>query len=174
MFYFYFSLKIAICCYTVQLSSEEQFYSDFNERCKTLNTDNWESFPYKSMWIMLRKMIFSDLIESNPPVHREDFKSYRGLKFHIPQDQIPEEGELVYFKKFTSTSIDEKEAIKFAGANGTIIEFIGKPKAGKGIEDFSQFSLEGEVLFAPWQTFKVVSVNRLRDLDKIVLSATND
>jgi hypothetical protein len=37
----------------------------------------------------------------------------------------------------------------FAGPFGTLIEFVVKFEAGKGISDYFRFPGQGEVLFAP-------------------------
>jgi hypothetical protein len=120
---------------------------------------------------MLTDAIFRSVIKSNPPVSGGSFKTFRGLSFHIPQNELPKVGVLVHSKQFMSTSVEEGIAKKFAGESGTIIEFVGKPKAGKGIKDYSWFPSEGEVLFAPWEAFRVIRVDNGKDLHKIVLQA---
>jgi hypothetical protein len=47
----------------------------------------------------------------------------------------------------------------FAGPFGTLIEFVGKLEAGKVISDYFRFPGEGEVLFARWEIFKVISID---------------
>jgi hypothetical protein len=78
---------------------------------------------------------------------------------------------MVHSKQFMSTSVNEDLAVRFAGTPGTIIEFVGKPEAGKGIKDYSWFPSEGEVLFAHWEMFRVLSVDNGENVHKIVLQA---
>src|SRR6218665_1784200 len=126
-------------------SDERAFFREYN---RASANRIWQ--PYKVYTTLLvsalRKLTEIDPIPPGATL-------YRGLNFKAE----PPRARQIFWKAFTSTSLDIKVAEGFAGPDGTILEF--QPPASRRaarIRKLSNYYEEDEVLLLPFEAFHFI------------------
>lgn len=123
------------------------FVKEFN---RASTNKNWQPYRvYTTLLVSaLRKLTEIDPIPPGATL-------YRGINFKAE----PPKAERIFWKAFTSTSLDQKVAEEtFGGSSGTILEF--QPPAsrrGARIRKLSNYYTEDEVLLLPFEEFHFLS-----------------
>ncbi|EFA01081.2 Ecto-ADP-ribosyltransferase 5-like Protein [Tribolium castaneum] len=154
----------AIISYTY-VNGSLYVYSDFNAKSRQLtDIDSWNRFPYKSLYSLLAQSV--NYVISMPNAIRDKIQIYRGLDFHFPC----EVNQVVNFVQFSSFSCSKEIAEEFSG-NGTVFQLRPPMKFGTaiGIQEYSVFYEQEEVLVMPWSVFVVKEVAQVDNRLEVVL-----
>ncbi|XP_019467851.1 erythroblast NAD(P)(+)--arginine ADP-ribosyltransferase-like isoform X2 [Meleagris gallopavo] len=108
------------------------------------------SYPFKTLHFLLSRALHT-LRESQPQQCYNVYRGVKGTRFTAQQ------GQVVRFGQFTSTSLKEKVAKKF----GSDTFFFVNTCYGVPIKDFSTYSGESEVLIPPAEQFEVTDVTNI-------------
>lgn len=142
-------------------------YKDFNKRSHELtNIVSWNQFPYKSLYSLLAQSVI--YVISSPDAIGKQITVYRGLSFHFPC----EEGQVINLGQFSSFSVSKDIAEEFAG-NGTVLQILPplQPMTAIGIQEYSVFYDQEEVLVMPWSMFIVKTITQVENKLEIVLES---
>jgi hypothetical protein len=93
---------------------------------------------------------------------------YRGVKgLSLASSYI---GQKIYFRSFISTSKEKGVAKWFQGHSGSGVMFMIRPGAkGLATHKISDYSYEEEVLFSPFDTFRVVGIEKKGGIQEVTL-----
>lgn len=152
-------LIICIMAFTMEDVKETvQLYTELNNLSRELgkSKDSWKNFPYKGWYAMMTHALSTLPTSPREIVPWARIKCYRGVnKMFDPKNPQKQ----VTFNCFTSTSRNKDEAINFLSkTGGTLFEFDRIPEHALGIEDYSSYPYEEEVVLAPWSCFDVAGV----------------
>lgn len=175
---------LVLCIIAYTLEDPIPLYRRLNEQCRELgdSDDAWERFPYRGWWCMLHQALTK--VPNSPPLvwpaptgpttrSLPQITCYRGLSKNVEftNSQIQHK-QFFAFNCFASTSTNESKAKKFVGENGTLFEFKTMPLAALGIQQYSAFPEEEEVLVWPWSTFNVVGITKDGSITRVKLSSS--
>ena len=136
----------AMLAYTM----EGKLYHQFNNatRGDGISRQHYlRSFPFKTLHFLLSRALHT-LRESQPQQCYNVYRGVKGTRFTAQQ------GQVVRFGQFTSTSLKEKVAEGF----GIDTFFFVNTCYGVPIMEFSDYPDENEVLIPPCEQFEVTTV----------------
>ncbi|XP_010724603.1 erythroblast NAD(P)(+)--arginine ADP-ribosyltransferase-like [Meleagris gallopavo] len=137
---------IAVLAYTM----EGDLYRVFNNATLTAGRSRQHylsSYPFKTLHFLLSRAL-QILRESQPQQCYNVYRGVKGIRFTAQQ------GQVVRFGQFTSSSLKEKVAEGFAQGTFYWVETC----YGVPIKEFSAYPYEDEVLIPPCEQFEVTSV----------------
>ncbi|XP_067145616.1 ecto-ADP-ribosyltransferase 5-like [Apteryx mantelli] len=152
---------IAVLVYT----ADSGLYKDFNTAVAQDGRDRrsyLRCFQYKAMHYYLTRALQVLRQDCTSTYRPEVYRGVSCLHLH-PQ------GETVRFGRFTSTSLDKQEAMKF----GTDTFFTIHTCYGVPISRLSFMPQEQEMLIPPYECFRVVNYARSGGSNEIVLHSQN-
>ncbi|XP_067145611.1 ecto-ADP-ribosyltransferase 5-like [Apteryx mantelli] len=152
---------IAVLAY----SAVSRFHRDFNRAVAQDGRDHrsyLRCFQYKAMHYYLTRALQVLRQDCTSTYRPEEYRGVFRLHLH-PQ------GKTVRFGRFTSTSLDKQEAMKF----GTDTFFTIHTCYGVPISRLSFMPREQEVLIPPYECFRVVSFARSGRSNEFVLHSQN-
>ena len=131
-------------CLVVMMFTDE-FYREYNQES---TKRNWK--PYRVYTTLLTSAL-KKLAKFDPIPKGKSL--YRGVKFRPLQPT----SERIFWKAFTSTSLNYEIAKQFAGRDGTVLEFKSPASivAGK-VGTLTKFPQQEEVILMPFEAFDVV------------------
>ncbi|NXB71069.1 NARE ribosyltransferase, partial [Donacobius atricapilla] len=152
---------IAVMAYTMN-----GLYKDFNAAVKAAGHSPQQyrdSFHFKVLHFLLTDALATLRATQGSQCH-DVCRGVKGKRFEARR------GDTVRFGRFTSTSLKEIAAECFG--TGTIFQV--HTCHGAGIQEFSYFPFEQEVLIPPFETFEVTKVTQEGDTTQIQLRSTGN
>jgi len=155
-------LKISILAYTME--NPGRVYADLNEQCRTCikQNKNLAEIPLKGWLFMLFQA--ETFLPSSPSNIKPLAKiaCYRGVPGYHEEECVVGRQQFS-FNQFGSVSTKLSVAIHFTKGNGTLYEIDRIPAVALGIQDYSYYHQEQEVLVYPSSLFRAISVVRTKD-----------
>ncbi|NXP94464.1 NARE ribosyltransferase, partial [Passerina amoena] len=152
---------IALMAYTMK---ELELYKEFNDAVRVAGNSSQEyrdNFHFKTLHFLLTQA----LVTLRQALKGQCHNVYRGVSRYQFK---AEPGDIVRFGQFTSASQSETTAKDF----GSATVFQVHTCHGVGIQQFSNYPDEKEVLIPPFETFEVIKVSQEGERARIQLRST--
>lgn len=162
-------MTVSIIAYT--LGPPEKLYNTLNEELRKHGSSggNWDAFPFKGWWLLLHRALVN--IPTTPEKIKplERIPLYRGspIKYRFSTTLCAAFGCLTS----TTTSLDVAKEFIGPTGKGTLFEIDGIPMGALGIQKYSAFPEEEEVLLYPFSSFQVKEVKEEGPITRVKLSA---
>ncbi|NXP96289.1 NRT2 ribosyltransferase, partial [Passerina amoena] len=138
---------IALMTYTMN-----DLYREFNAAVRTAGNSSQEyrnNFHFKTLHFLLTQALVTLRVTQGPQCH-DVYRGVRGVRFKA------EPGDIVRFGQFASASQSQTASQQF----GMDTVFQVHTCHGAGIQEFSNYPDENEVLIPPFETFEVIKVSQ--------------